>query len=217
MNHKNHANCDHVSHFIDGDHKRSSVLKATNLWFKYEGQKSLLQGVNLEIRQNLVTMILGRSGSGKTTLLKLLGNLITPQKGKVEWLAADANRSAYSMPIAYIPQSLGLVRNMSVLDNTLTGALGYTPTAFTLIKQFRRETLSDAEEILKTLGIGDKKHRKVCTLSGGERQRVAIARALMLNPNLILADEFVSQLDPVTTMEILDIQLEGSEIIGNVF
>ncbi len=201
---QDHTNCP-IKHFIDESHNQPLLLRATNLWFQYEYEEPVLQSANLEIRKGLVTMILGRSGSGKTTLLKILANIVEPLKGKIDWLAPLIANNGFSreQAIAYIPQSLGLVRNMSVIDNTLAGALAYTPTFFSVMKRFSSETLKNAQQILTDLGIWDKRSRKICNLSGGERQRVAIARALMLRPKLILADEFVAQLDPITTTEIL--------------
>jgi phosphonate transport system ATP-binding protein len=110
--------------------------------------------------------------------------------------------------VAYVPQTLGLVRNMTALENALMGALGYTGTLSSLLKLFPHDTLDEAKATLTTLGLGDKMNKKVYALSGGERQRVAIARALMQRPSVILADEFVSQLDPITAEEILGIMRE---------
>lgn len=143
-------------------------------------------------------MVLGRSGSGKTTLIKLLAGILQPQRGAILTAAADQPR------MAYIPQTLGLVRNMSALENTLAGALSHTNTLRAMLKLFPKATVERAKATLAELGLGDKFEQKVQQLSGGQRQRVAIARALMLEPGLILADEFVSQLDPVTSEEILD-------------
>ncbi len=176
------------------------LLRASGLWFNYDHQGHAVEGVHLEIKPGWVTMILGRSGSGKTTLLKLLGNILKPVRGEIQIFKGMPNEK---IPVAYIPQSLGLVRNMTTLDNTLMGALGYTGTFRSLAGFFPKEVKGDAQRILTDLGLWDKRQRKIFHLSGGERQRVAIARALMRKPSLILADEFVSQLDPVTALEVL--------------
>ena len=194
------------------------ILKARNLWFGYERHTPILKGIDLEIEKHLVTMILGLSGSGKTTLLKILARIIKPHQGEVELYNGSMDSpmtplyrkgkspdpKLNSGGIAYIPQSLGLVRNMTAWDNALMGALGYTGTVPSLFNRFSKKVTDEAHRIMTDLGIEDKLSRNVCELSGGERQRVAIARALMQNPDLILADEFVSQLDPVTTTDILE-------------
>jgi phosphonate transport system ATP-binding protein len=89
------------------------------------------------------------------------------------------------------------------MENALMGALGRIGTLASLVKAFSQSDLREAADILEQLGIRHKADEKVHSLSGGERQRVAIARALMQRPQLVLADEFVSQLDPVTTREIM--------------
>lgn len=187
-------------------------VEAQDLWFSYSRSQYVLKGISLRVEGG-ITMILGISGSGKTTLLKLIKGLLKPQEGTIHLLDDRTPRKVgrdLSRQVAYIPQHLGLVRSLTVMDNALTGALGRMGTLASLLKVFPKEWVEEAEEVLETLGIRHKLQDKVYDLSGGERQRVAIARALMQRPRLILADEFVSQLDPVTTLEIMDIFKEIS-------
>jgi phosphonate transport system ATP-binding protein len=107
--------------------------------------------------------------------------------------------------VAYIPQTLGLVRNMSVLQNSLIGSLGRVGTMPSLAQAFPGPLVEQATHTLETLGLRHKLNERAYNLSGGERQRVAIARALMQNPRMILADEFVSQLDTPRAFEIMEI------------
>jgi phosphonate transport system ATP-binding protein len=180
------------------------ALEARDLWFSYDGH-AVVRGVSLVVPRRRLTMVLGRSGSGKTTLLKTLHGLLHPQRGSVAVSTpTGANGSAPRHGIAYVPQTLGLVRNMTALENALTGALAHVGVVRSLFRLFPKETTARAKTTLANLGLGDKLHRQVYKLSGGERQRVAIARALMQQPSVILADEFVSQLDPLTAEEILD-------------
>lgn len=148
-------------------------------------------------------MILGASGSGKTTLLKLIKGILRPQGGSL--LVLGRPNRGDRRDVAYIPQNLGLVRNLSVLENVLTGALTRVPALPALFHVFPKHEVEEALAVLGRLQIGHKAYEKVHSLSGGERQRVAIARAAMQRAPIMLADEFVSQLDPVTTHEIMDV------------
>ena len=179
------------------------LLEVRDLWFSYDRRLPVLQGVDLSVNAGQIAMILGRSGSGKTTLIKVIKGLIRPDRGTMGFHAAE-NGAPPAARIAYIPQTLGLVRNTTALENTLTGALSRTPFARSIVKSFPSEITDEAEQTLTGLGLGAKINERVFDLSGGERQRVAIARALMQHPRLILADEFVSQLDHVTAEEILE-------------
>ncbi|MBI2822421.1 MAG: ATP-binding cassette domain-containing protein [Acidobacteria bacterium] len=174
------------------------ALDIQGLWFSYIPDRWILRGVSLSLPAGSICMILGPSGSGKSTLLKTITGILRPSKGLVRVNAGGDGRR-----IAYIPQTLGLVRNMTALENTLIGALGRTPTLPSLIKMFSAEDVCEAKRILAMLRIPQKADEPVYNLSGGERQRVAIARALMQRPLLVLADEFVSHLDPLTTREIM--------------
>jgi ABC-type phosphate/phosphonate transport system ATPase subunit len=107
--------------------------------------------------------------------------------------------------VAYIPQNLGLVRRRTALQNTLVGALGRTAGLRALLDWFPKQTVAEARLLLAEVGLDHKRAEPVACLSGGERQRVAIARALLMRPQLILADEFVSQLDAVTAQQILEL------------
>lgn len=192
---------------------RLPALEARDLWFAYDKSRPVLKGVNLTAARGEVTMILGLSGGGKTTLLKLAKGLLTAKRGSISVLgqpiqSATGRTSRLDPRTAYIPQQLGLVRNLTALENALTGALFRTSAIRSLLKLFPRDTVEEARRTLESLGLGHKAEEKVYALSGGERQRVAIARALMQRPGLILADEFVSQLDPVTSAEIMEIMRE---------
>jgi len=181
------------------------ALEAQDLWFSYNGAADVLRGVNLRVQKGQLTMLLGRSGSGKTTLLKVVKGLLKPRKGSLSVLGLPmaGDGKAASRQVAYIPQNLGLVRGFTAQENVITGALGRSSPLLSLLKAFPKETVEEARECLALLGLEGKRQERVYSLSGGERQRVAIARALMQRPRLILADEFVSQLDPVTGVEIM--------------
>lgn len=182
----------------DGVTRGVPGLSARDVRYAYVGQRpQVVDGVTLEARAGEVVVVLGRSGSGKTTLLRVLAGLVRPQAGTV-----DGRKEG--TVVAYIPQTLGLVRSTSVLENVLMGALGRTGTLKTVLGYFGEREEKRADSLLTGLGLAGKAERRVSTLSGGERQRVAIARALMGDPHIVLADEFVSQLDPVTAEEVLE-------------
>jgi phosphonate transport system ATP-binding protein len=183
------------------------ALEIADVWFSYVPGRPVLKDIGLTAEANLITVVLGASGSGKTTLLKTIKGLLTPEHGSIRVFGqpVDARHARLDSRVAYIPQQLGLVRSLSAVDNTLIGALGHVSTIPSVMKLFPREYVDEAYQTLRMLGIADKASEKVYSLSGGERQRVAIARALMQRPRLVLADEFISQLDPVNSREIMNI------------
>jgi phosphonate transport system ATP-binding protein len=151
-------------------------------------------------------MLMGPSGIGKTTLLKVLAGILAPARGTVEVLSrniADESHRSISSLIGYIPQQLGLVRNLTTLENVLMGALGRCGNGGVLVGLFPRAEIEKAKVALDLMGIADKAHEKVFRLSGGQRQRVAIARTLLQHPRVVVADEFVSDLDMALAFEIL--------------
>lgn len=181
------------------------ALVAERLSYAFRRGRPVLRGVSFYAEQGEILAILGTSGSGKTTLLRLCRGLLPLQVGSVRVLddAVVAHRGALHPRIAYIPQQLGLVRSLSVVQNILIGALAGRSTLGSLVRLATPELVTRAEELAGSLGIGHKLAEKAYALSGGERQRVAIARALLQRPRVLLADEFISQLDPFTTGEIM--------------
>jgi phosphonate transport system ATP-binding protein len=153
-----------------------------------------------------ITIIMGPSGTGKTTLLKILAGILTPARGQVKIfdhrITNEPQRTISSL-IGYIPQQLGLVRNLTALDNVLMGALGRCGNGKVLFGLFPRHEIQKAKAALELMGIGHKADEKVFHLSGGERQRVAIARTLLQRSRVVIADEFVSDLDMALAIEIL--------------
>src|SRR3972149_7047396 len=135
------------------------AIEARDIWLSYDGNRPVLKGVSLRVERGQVFMVLGPSGSGKTTFLKVVKGLLTPQRGSLSVLGADLSRNGSwkkcpGQRIAYIPQTLGLVRSLSVTDNALTGALGRTATLPSLFKDFPHPYPTRAPEVLGRTGVG---------------------------------------------------------------
>jgi len=169
-----------------------------------------LDGVDLSIRPGEFVVILGPSGAGKTTFLRTLNRLVEPTAGTVRingravtGAPPPALRAA-RREVGMIFQQFNLVRRLSVLDNVLTGRLGYAPTLTSLIGRFPGRDRALARECLDQVGLAHLAERRADTLSGGEQQRVAIARALAQAPAVILADEPTASLDPALTGTIME-------------
>src|SRR3989338_6324942 len=190
------------------------ALRAEGICFAYRDKEWVLRGISLSIPRGKATMIMGPSGSGKTTLMKVLAGILDPQRGRLEVLNHEigkrTRRSLYSL-IGYIPQQLGLVRNLTSLENVLMGALGRCGHGRVMMGLFPHHEVEQAHAALDLMGIGDKSSEKVFRLSGGQRQRVAIARTLLQRPRVVLADELVSDLDLALASEILKLMREAAE------
>ena len=194
----------------------NKIIQMNDVWTSYDSKSYALEGVHLSIDRGTNYAIVGQSGSGKSTLLKLMNGMMTPSKGsiKIDYLTPNMNNKKFKKmmhTIGYIPQSLGLVKNISVMDNILIGALPRLNTMQSVLKQFPENEIQEAKNILKLVGLSGKESRKAYMLSGGEKRRVAIARALMQKPTILLADEIVSELDHVTSREIMDLILNAQK------
>ena len=186
------------------------IIQMNDVWTSYDSKSFALEAINMSIDRGANYAIVGVSGSGKSTLLKLLNGMMIPSKGtiKVDYITPNINDKKFKKmmhTIGYIPQSLGLVKNVSVLENALIGSLPRLNRIQSFLKKFPDEEISEAKRILKLVGLEGKESRKAYMLSGGEKRRVAIARALMQKPTILLADEIVSELDHVTAREIMDL------------
>ena len=187
-----------------------SIIQMNDVSASYDAKDFVLQNVSLSIERGTNYAIVGQSGSGKSTLLKLMNGMMIPSKGtvKIDYQTPDIKNKKFKLmmsKIGYIPQSLGLVKNISILDNVLIGALPRISKFKSMLKIFPEKEVREAHKILKLVHLENKAERKVYMLSGGEKRRVAIARALMQKPDVLLADEIVSELDHVTARDIMDL------------
>ena len=182
------------------------------------GDLHVLKGIDLEVNRGEVVCIIGASGSGKSTLLRCINLLEEADSGHIWFDGQDlmdlkVNLNALRQKIGMVFQGFNLFNNKSVLDNCTLALIA--------VKHIPK-TQAEATAIkhLTTVGLADFIHADSRRLSGGQKQRVAIARALMRRPALLLADEPVASLDPVTGRQILallqDIQrTEGVAILMN--
>lgn len=185
-----------------------------------------LNDVNLTIKDGEFVSIIGLSGAGKSTLIRCINRMHDISGGEILIDGTDISslkgkklRSARK-DIGMIFQSFNLVKRSTVYKNVLAGRVGYHNTFETLFGIYSKEEKLLALRSLDKLGILDKAYVRADELSGGQQQRVALARALTQEPKLILADEPVASLDPVTTISVMDdftrINKLGITIIANM-
>ena len=196
-----------------------TIIQMNNVWASYDSKNYVLKEITLSIDRGVNYALVGQSGSGKSTLLKLMNGIMMPSKGiiKTDYQTPNISNKKFKpmlSKIGYIPQNLGLIKNVSVLENILVGALPRIGKVQSFFKMFPENEIGEAEKILKLVGLEDKSDRKAYMLSGGEKRRVAIARALMQKPEILLADEIVSELDHVTTKEIMDLITDAQRRIN---
>ncbi len=195
------------------------IIQMNNVYTSYDSKNYVLKEITLSIDRGTIYVIVGQSGSGKSTLLKLMNGMMIPSKGivKIDYQTPNMNNKKFKLMmhnIGYIPQSLGLIKNITVLENTLIGALPRLGKIQSLFKIFPEEEITEAKKILKQVGLEGKEYRKAYMLSGGEKRRVAIARAFMQKPTLLLADEIVSELDSVTAREIMNLIVDAQKTMN---
>ncbi len=183
-----------------------------------------LDGVNLSIKKNEFTAIMGASGSGKSTLMNIMGCLDTPSEGsytlngkEVSRMDDDQLATIRNLHLGFVFQSFNLLPRLTALKNAalpLMYARDYQSHSHHAAQHHRDQK---AAEMLELVGLAQRAGHKPSELSGGERQRVAIARALINEPDIILADEPTGNLDSSTATEIMELlkklHLQGQTII----
>ena len=168
------------------------LLKLSNLNVGFS--EDLVQDVSLEVRSGEIIAVLGQSGIGKTTLIRTIAGLVQPRQGSVELNLPEHGG------LGYIPQRLGLVRHASVYHNVNLGARASLPW----FKGNREERARRVTSAIAAMGLEEKTREPIRRLSGGQLRRVATARALAQQPKLLLADEFLSELDHTTVDVVVD-------------
>jgi len=185
------------------------MLTLKSLTKRYKTGDLALKGVSLSVPQGQVMGLIGPSGSGKSTLIRCINRLVDPTSGEV-WLKdlelTRLNRAALRQArrrMGMIFQEYALVERLTVMENVLSGQLGYVPFWRSLIRRFPPEAVSTAFATLDRVGLSDHVDKRADALSGGQRQRVGIARALLQNPDILLVDEPTASLDPKTSRQIM--------------
>lgn len=179
-----------------------------------------LDDVTVGFRSGGITVLLGLSGSGKSTLLRHLNGLHQPTGGSVRVLGREVPElrggqlRALRRDVGVIFQHFNLVGPMTVLENVCTGRLGSLRGPRLSLMMYPKSVRREAMEKLHRVGLADRAYQRADTLSGGQQQRVAIARALMQNPRILLADEPVASLDPVSSREVIELLTQISREDG---
>lgn len=185
------------------------MLKVEHLTKVYDGGVLALEDVSFEVPDGRFLAVIGLSGSGKSTLLRCINRLIEPTEGRISWNGEDITSASQEdlrrirRRIGMVFQHFNLVERSKVLTNVLSGRLGYTNPALSLINRYSKEDVEKAYGELDRVGLREKAKNRADELSGGQKQRVGIARAMIQAPELILADEPVASLDPVLAHSIM--------------
>ena len=203
------------------------MLRIEKLCKTYGQGTEALRGVSIVIEAGEFVVVLGKSGSGKSTLLRCINRLVEPTSGRIflndEEVTGASSRHLRQLrkKIGMVFQQYNLVSSCSVQTNVLAGRLASVSTAVSILNIFPKADIKKSRQVLDRLGIAEKDLDRADKLSGGQQQRVGLARALMQEPQLILADEPVSSLDPGTSRQIMDLledfnKQDGVAVICNL-
>ena len=186
------------------------VLEVRGLRVRYEADgPEILSGIDFTVESGDFCAVIGPSGAGKSTLIRCINRLVEPIDGEIILFGQSVRPLSprklrlLRRRIGMIFQEFNLVNRMSVMDNVLSGRLGYTSSVRSLFKAFPRSDVEQALDLLDRVGLSDHVDKRADELSGGQRQRVGIARALMQKPELLLLDEPTSALDPKISRDVM--------------
>lgn len=190
------------------------MLSVSNLSKTYATGDKALDNVSFSIPSGQVVGLIGPSGAGKSTLIRCVNRLVEPSAGTVT--LGDTTITGLSTAdlrqvrrrIGMIFQEYALVERLSVMENVLSGRLGYVPFWRSFFRKYPSEDVQKAFGLLERVGLTDHASKRADALSGGQRQRVGIARALEQDPQLLLIDEPTASLDPKTSRQVMRLLLE---------
>ncbi|MEE9214454.1 MAG: ATP-binding cassette domain-containing protein [Thermodesulfobacteriota bacterium] len=197
--------------------KRRTAIGMRNIKFRYSNQGPLVLDIeSLNIEDGERVAVIGPSGAGKTSLFRLIDGLIQPQAGEIEVLGTKIGSNtrmdrSFRSRIGFIYQNFNLIERATVFENVLWGRLAHLNPLLSMINWFPESHKLIALRVIEEVNLTQQINQRTDSLSGGQLQRVAIARVLAQEPDLIMADEPVSNLDPVLTDEILDLLIEVSK------
>lgn len=187
------------------------MLEIKNLVKSYGSGEPVLKGLNFSTDDKKLTAIIGSSGAGKSTMLRSINRLVKADSGEilldgVDLLKLHGRELQHARRnIGMIFQGYNLVDRLTVMENVLSGRLGYVPFLRGMLRKFPQDDVDNAYQLLKRVGLAQYVNKRCDELSGGERQRVGAARALMQNPRILLADEPTASLDPKTSELIMEL------------
>lgn len=184
----------------------TEILRVEHVVKSYENQQPVLNDISFSIQSGEVVVIVGPSGCGKSTFLRCLNMLEAIDSGSIFLEGRETSRNSKNVhqireEIGMVFQSYDLFPHKNIIDNILLAPLKVQ-------KRNRKEAEQEAEELLKRVGLLDKKHAYPRQLSGGQKQRVAIVRSLIMHPKVLLLDEITAALDPEMVREVLQVVLE---------
>ena len=185
------------------------MLRLQGLRKQYRTGDLALKGVDLEVPDGQVMALIGPSGAGKSTLIRCVNRLVEPTDGKVflgDLELTGLSRRALRMArrrMGMIFQEYALVERLTVMENVLSGRLGYVGFWRSWFRRFPKNDVQEAYRLLDRVGLMHMADKRADELSGGQRQRVGICRALIQNPELLLVDEPTASLDPKTSRQIM--------------
>lgn len=185
------------------------MLVISKLLKRYGSGDIVLDNLDLSVGDSGMTAIIGSSGAGKSTLLRCINRLVEPTSGSIELNDVDLVKlrgqelKQARRRIGMIFQGFNLVDRLTVMENVLSGRLGYVPFWRAASRRFLQSDIDRAYQLLQRVGLPQYVNKRADALSGGERQRVGVVRALMQNPHILLADEPTASLDPKTSEQIM--------------
>ncbi len=185
------------------------MLEVTGLTKRYPTGDLALKGVDLTVAAGEVIALIGPSGAGKSTFIRCINRLVEPTSGRVRLNGEDITRlkgralRRARRRMGMIFQEYALVERLTVMENVLSGRLGYVGFWRSWWRRFPPEDVAKAYDLLGRVGLAEFYDKRADELSGGQRQRVGIARALVQDPELLLVDEPTASLDPKTSRQIM--------------